>query len=126
MAEKSSGSPKRTTRPRRTTKAAAGDESHVARPAIEDAFEEAAAARAEFDAPPTERDMDFEALEAPAPRKPARPRTRKAAVVVEEIKKSTTHAPINQFLLYLTTTTTTTTQPPSPPTSLFQHSLTLS
>lgn len=86
MAEKSSGSPKRTTRPRRTTKASAGDDSHVSRPAIEDAFEEAAAARADFDAPPTERDMDFETLEAPAPRKPARPRTRKAAVAAETVE----------------------------------------
>jgi transcription termination factor Rho len=38
-------------------------------PAIEDAFEEAAAARAEYDyAPPTERDMDFESFDPPRPR----------------------------------------------------------
>ena len=97
MAEKSSGSPKRTPRPRRRTTKAAGEELDVrgevggeslaARPAIEDAFEEAAAARAEFEAPPTERDMDFEALEAPAPRKVTRPRTRRApvAAVVEPV-----------------------------------------
>ncbi len=91
MTEKRPSTPKRTPRPRRratTTDAAAEgapDLEHrtaevPSKPAIEDAFEEAAAMRAEFDDRPTERDMDFEALpaepvERPAPR-PRAPRTR--------------------------------------------------
>lgn len=77
MAEKRPSTSKRTTapRPRRRTSSAAtnGDDNLEHRtaevptkPAIEDAFEEAAAMRAEFDDRPTERDMDFEADERPA------------------------------------------------------------
>lgn len=77
MAEKRPSTSKRTTaaRPRRRAPSANtnGDDNLEHRtaevptkPAIEDAFEEAAAMRAEFDDRPTERDMDFEADERPA------------------------------------------------------------
>ncbi|MDZ4684877.1 MAG: transcription termination factor Rho [Planctomycetaceae bacterium] len=70
MAEKGSGAPKRTTRPRRRTvvtedavetgaaESAAPVESAPPRPAIEDAFEEAAAAREEFGDGLGDRDRD--------------------------------------------------------------------
>ncbi|MBI1345637.1 transcription termination factor Rho [bacterium] len=89
MTEKRPTPPKRTTRPRRRTTPAAdaaADETlehrsaETAAPrAIDDAFEEAAAARAEFDAPPSEQDMDFEALETRRPTRTRSTTTRKAA-----------------------------------------------
>ncbi|OYW24754.1 MAG: transcription termination factor Rho [Planctomycetales bacterium 12-60-4] len=75
MTEKRPSTPKRTPRPRRRTTTAtdngaegSSDLEHrtaevPSKPAIEDAFEEAAAMRAEYDDRPTERDMDFEVLE---------------------------------------------------------------
>lgn len=79
MAEKGSSTPKRTPRPRRpkvtedVAPVAGGSGEHTPetaarplRPVIEEVFEEAAAAREEYDRPPTVEDMDFEA--------PARPR----------------------------------------------------
>jgi transcription termination factor Rho len=83
MVEKGSGStPKRTPRPRRRAAAAPVEDRELngndvtpevaerpVKPVIEEAFEEAAAARAEIEsAPPTERDMDFEDYTPPAPR----------------------------------------------------------
>ncbi len=78
-AEQSSGSPKRVTR-RRIKKADTSEsgelretgmaESQSLKPVIEDVFDEIAAVRAEAEGYPTERDMDFEALDVePAPRR---------------------------------------------------------
>uniref|UniRef100_A0A7C4QQ18 Transcription termination factor Rho n=1 Tax=Schlesneria paludicola TaxID=360056 RepID=A0A7C4QQ18_9PLAN len=80
MAERGSGStPKRVSRSRRRSAASTVQEregldldvspevaDRPPQPAIEEAFEEAAAARREIEfAPPSERDMDFETLDAP-------------------------------------------------------------
>ena len=78
-AEQSSGSPKRVVR-RRTKKVDPTEskdlresglvESQTAKPLIEDVLDEIAAVRRETEGYPTEKDMDFEALEAePAPRR---------------------------------------------------------
>jgi len=78
MAERNSGSPKRTPRPRRRRTEETTDgqidpveareqaEQSPPRPVIEDAFEEIAAARAEADvhsAPPTEQEMNFDSAD---------------------------------------------------------------
>lgn len=76
MTEMDSGSPKKTPRPRRkkvqpTERVETGEsmetgmaEAQPLKPVIEDVLEEIAAARAEFEqSPPSERDMDFEAVE---------------------------------------------------------------
>ncbi len=80
MAEKGSSTPKRTPRPRRpkATEGVAPEAngsndvtpevaSQPVRPVIEEAFEEAAAAREEYERPPTVDDMDFEAPPRPRP-----------------------------------------------------------
>jgi len=77
MTEMDSGSPKKTPRPRRrkvqpTEQMETGElletgmaEAQPLKPVIEDVFEEIAAARAEFEqSPPSERDMDFESIDA--------------------------------------------------------------
>ena len=79
MTEMDSGAPKRTPRPRRrkvepTDQAESSElletgmaESQPLKPVIEDVLEEIAAARAEFEqSPPSERDMDFESVDAPS------------------------------------------------------------
>ena len=100
-AEQSSGSPKRVVR-RRTKKVDAIEsadlretglrdsdlgKSQAMKPVIEDVFDEIRAVRAEAEGYPTERDMDFEALDAePAPR---RPRTRRAETTAERPPRRT-------------------------------------
>ena len=84
-ADQSSGSPKRVVR-RRTKKVEATESSEMretglsdsqsVKPLIEDVLEEIAAVRAESEGYPTEKDMDFEALDAePAPRRSRARRT---------------------------------------------------
>ena len=93
-ADQSSGTPKRVVR-RRTKKVDVADSSELressqsdsltARPVIEDVLDEIAAVRAESEGYPTERDMDFEALDAePAPR---RGRTRRPEVEGERPRR---------------------------------------
>ena len=78
MTEMDSGSPKKTPRPRRkkvqpTEQVEMGEsletgmaEARPLKPVIEDVLEEIAAARAEFEqSPPSERDLDFEPIDAP-------------------------------------------------------------
>ena len=87
-ADQSSGSPKRVVR-RRTKKVEATESSEMreaglsdsqsVKPLIEDVLEEIAAVRAESERYPTEKDMDFEALDAePAPRRSRTRRTESA------------------------------------------------
>ena len=84
MSEKGSSTPKRAPRRRKVAEADAPEVGPIdvtpeiaSRPsprAIDDALSEAAAARAEYERPPTEADMDFDAP--PPPRRGRAPRTR--------------------------------------------------